>query len=209
VRTTAELGPVKLVRQEHRRGQTRVTFLCGQRAVADYARKHKLLTQVAALYSTEVGQTPELAARSLEQVKALQRQVDELTTQQLAHTAQELLAAAQPLGEVRVVAAVLDLPVEAIKTLANLIQAQGRAIVLLGTGAGGKATVVFARSEDGTLHMGNLLRGSLNAFGGGGGGRPEFAQGGGVPVEKLDELVAYAQQQVSLENTHNDTRADL
>jgi alanyl-tRNA synthetase len=96
----------------------------------------------------------------------------------------------------RVVAAVVDLPVEATKTLANLIQAQGRAIVLLGTGAGGKATVVFARSEDGSLHMGDLLRGSLSAFGGGGGGRPEFAQGGGVPVEKLEALVDYARQQV-------------
>ena len=36
VRTTAELGPVKLTRQERRRGQTRLTFLCGKRAVADY-----------------------------------------------------------------------------------------------------------------------------------------------------------------------------
>lgn len=63
VRTTAEIGPIKLVRQERRRGQTRVTFLCGKRALADYIHKHELLTQAAAIYSTDIAQVPELLAR--------------------------------------------------------------------------------------------------------------------------------------------------
>lgn len=197
VHTTAEIGPVKLIRQERRRGQTRVTFLCGKRAVADYARKHRLLTQTAALYSTDVGQVPDLAARTLEQVKALQQRIAELTTQQLTYTARDLLAAAQTIGENRVVAEVVDLPVDAVKTLANLLQTEARTVALLGSGAGGKATAVFARSGDAAPHMGNLLAGALGALGGRGGGRPEFAQGGGVPVEKLDELL-----QVAVDHLH-------
>jgi alanyl-tRNA synthetase len=197
VRTTAEIAPVKLVRQERRRGQTRLTFLCGGRAVVDYAHKHRLLTQTAALFSTDVAQVPELVTRLQDQVKELQRQVDELTTRQLAWTAQELLAVAQPAGPFRVVAAVLELPVDALKTLANLLQAETGTVALLGTAVGGKATVVFARSADVTLHMGTLLRSALAAYGGGGGGRPEFAQGGGVPVETLAELVAQAARQVA------------
>lgn len=194
VHTSAEIGPVKLIRQERRRGQTRVTFLCGKRALADYSRKHRLLTQTAALYSTDVGQVPGLVARSLEQVKELQHRVDELTARQLAYTAQELLAAAQPIGGNRVVTALVDLPVDAVKTLANLLQAEPHTIALLGSAAGGKATAVFARSAGATPHMGHLLRAALGALGGGGGGRPEFAQGGGVPVEKLDELLQIAQR---------------
>ena len=34
VHTTAEIAPIKIVRQERRRGQTRLTFLCGLRARA-------------------------------------------------------------------------------------------------------------------------------------------------------------------------------
>ena len=196
VHTTAEIAPVKIIRQERRRGQTRVTFLCGKRAVADYARKHRLLIQTAALYSTDVGQVPDLAARTLEQVKALQYRVDELTAQQLQYTAQDLIAAAQPAGEDRAVTALLDLPVDAVKTLANLLQEQPHTIALLGSAAGGKATVVFARSADAAPHMGNLLRTVLGAFGGGGGGRPEFAQGGGVPVDRLDDLLQFALNQL-------------
>jgi alanyl-tRNA synthetase len=199
VRTTAELGPVKLVRQERRRGQTRVTFLCGQRAVADYVRKHRLLSQTAALFSTDAGQVPDMAARSQEQLKDLQRRVDELTAQQLRYTARDLLDAAAQVGAWRVVVQTLDLPVDALKTLANLLQETDHTVALLGTQAGGKATAVFARSGDVGPHMGNLLRGALSALGGGGGGRPEFAQGGGVPVDKLGDLLALAQAQITLE----------
>lgn len=198
VHTSAEIGPVKLIRQERRRGQTRITFLCGRRAVADYARKHRLLTQTAALFSTDVGQVPTLVGAGLEQNKALQHRVDELIARQLTYTSRDLLAAAQFVGADRVVAAVLDLPVDALKTLANLLQAEPHTIALLGSGAGGKATAVFARSDDAAPHMGNLLAGALGALGGRGGGRPEFAQGGGIPVEKLDELLQTAVAQLRL-----------
>lgn len=196
VQTTAEIGPVKLVRQERRRGQTRVTFLCGKRALADYGRKHRLLTQTAALFSTDVGQVPTLVAAGLEQNKTLQHRVDELIAQQLTYTSRDLLTAAQLVGADRVVAAVLDLPVDALKTLANLLQTEPHTLALLGSAAGGKATAVFARSADASPHMGNLLRAALATLGGSGGGRPEFAQGGGIPVEKLDELLQAAVAQL-------------
>ena len=193
VRTTAEIGPIKLLRQERRRGQTRITFLCGKRAVADYTRKHDLLTQAAALYSTDIAQVPELLARDQEQVKTLQRQVDELTTRLLSFEVEDVAASATTIGDAQVVVQHgEDRSVDALKTLANLLQARPHTIALLATTMGGKATVIFARSEDLDNHMGNLLRDALKAFGGGGGGRPEFAQGGGVAVEKIPALLAYA-----------------
>jgi hypothetical protein len=40
--------------------------------------------------------------------------------------------------------------------------------------------------------MGNLLRDALKAFGGNCGGRPEFDNGGGIEVERVEELLEYA-----------------
>lgn len=197
VHTTAEIGPIKLLRQERRRGQTRITFLCGKRAVADYIHKHDLLTQAAAVYSTDVAQVPELLARAQEQSKTLQHQVDELTTRLLTFEVEDVAATAQTVqmeaGECQLVVQHWpDRPVEAVKTLANLLQARPQTIALLATTAGGKTTAIFARSSGIATHMGNLLRDALKAFGGGGGGRPEFAQGGGVAVDQADALLAYA-----------------
>lgn len=194
VRTTAEIGPIKLLRQEKRRGQTRITFLCGKRAINDYLHKHDLLTQAAAIYSTDVDQVPELLARAQEQVKTLQRQVDELTTRLLSFEVDEIAASATTVttsnGDIHVIAQHwADRPVDALKTVANLLQERPQTVALLATTVGGKATVVFARSDDVGQHMGNLLRDSLKAFGGSGGGRPEFAQGGGVAVEQIPALL--------------------
>jgi alanyl-tRNA synthetase len=192
VHTTAEIGPIKLLRQEKRRGQTRITFLCGKRALADYSQKHDLLTQAAALYSTDFTQVPELLVRAQEQVKTLQRQVDELTTQVLGYEVEGVAATAIPVGGHQVIKQNwADRSVDAVKTLANLLQARPNMIALLATTAGGKATVIFARSDDVDRHMGNLLRDALKAFGGGGGGRPEFAQGGGVAIEQVPALLEY------------------
>jgi alanyl-tRNA synthetase len=197
VHTTAEIGPVKLLRQERRRGQTRITFLCGKRAVADYAHKHELLTQAAAVYSTDIDQVPELLARAQDQVKTLQRQVDELTVRLLSFEVADIVATAKSIGGHQVVVqSWADRSVDAVKTLTNLLQTNASTIALLATTAGGKATVIFARSSDVDTHMGNLLRDALKAFGGGGGGRPEYAQGGGVAVEQVPALLEYAVNQL-------------
>ena len=52
--------------------------------------------------------------------------------------------------------------------------------------------VIFCRSDDVTLHLGDLLRDALAAFGGRGGGRPEYAQGGGIAPNAAPALLAYA-----------------
>jgi alanyl-tRNA synthetase len=68
-----------------------------------------------------------------------------------------------------------------LKHLAQRLVAHPQTVALLAGGgeAGAKGYFTFARSEDLDLHMGALMRQACAAIGGGGGGRPEFAQGGG------------------------------
>lgn len=198
VRTTAEIGPIKLVRSERRRDQTRVTFLCGTRALEDYRRKHDLLTETAALYSTDIAQVPELVAKAQDQIKQLQRQVDELTTELLTYEVASLRADAEPVGDWQVVChAWAERSVDALKTTANLLTETPGTIALLATTNGDKTTVVFGRGGNVDAHMGNLLRTTLQAFGGGGGGRPDFAQGGGAAADQAGALLDFARDQLA------------
>ncbi|RME65679.1 MAG: hypothetical protein D6790_01480, partial [Caldilineae bacterium] len=90
-----------------------------------------------------------------------------------------------------------DLDVNQVKTLAGLLtEEEERVVALLGCEQTGKGTVVFARTPDVDLHMGQLLRHVLGQFGGGGGGHPELAQGGGVAGAVLEELLKTALEQV-------------
>ncbi len=198
VRSTAEIGPVKLLRSERRKGKVRVYFLCGKRAVADYAAKHRLLAAVAASFSTDIAQTPDLVARAVEQNKALQRRVEELARVLLAHELDTLLDQAQHIRGRRIITQLFTggRTLDEVKLLAGLAQEQERTIALFAHLDGGKLTALFARSADLDAHMGQTLRAALQAFGGAGGGRPEFAQGGSVPAERAHELLAFAVQRL-------------
>lgn len=195
-RSTAEVGMVKLLRSEKRKGIVRVTFVCGGRALRDYQRKHTLLGEAAALYSSDIGMVPVLAQRNLAQGKESQRRIEELTARLLVFDAQRLLAGAIAAEGARVVCSLregLDAP--GLRTLATLLIEQPGVVALLGSASEGKLLLTFARSGDLNAHMGNLLRGALQRVGGSGGGRPEFAQGGGVDPAHAEELLAWAQGQ--------------
>jgi alanyl-tRNA synthetase len=194
VRTTAEIAPLKVLRQERRKGLTRLTFKCGLRACADYATRAQLLSEAAQLFSNEVAAVPGLVRATLEQNRALQRQVDQLTEQVIAFEVDALLATAPAPAGRRVVAQLYsDRSVDALKVMAARLRAQPRTVALLATQAGGRLTLLFARSDDVNLHMGNVLRDALKACGGSGGGRPDYAQGGAPDPAVGEEVLRQAQ----------------
>ncbi|MEZ4658301.1 MAG: DHHA1 domain-containing protein [Caldilineaceae bacterium] len=189
---TGELGLIRLTRQERSRGNVRITFVSGWRALRDSLHKHDLITQVAALFSTDMDSAPELVQRALEQNKAFERALDILHQQLMRFEARELFEKAVHVGDYRVVSTVLyEQPPENVRVLAAHLQEEARLIICLATVVSGKLTLICARSADVKLHMGNLLRDALKQLGGGGGGRPDFAQGGGVDSARADELMAY------------------
>lgn len=200
-RTTAEIGPIKCTKIERRRGQVRVTFLCGKRAYLDYTNKHNLLTEAATLFSNEISQVPTLIARNLDQLKALQRELDHTQEQLLVHEAAARLETAKQVGNVRLIrASFSDRDVATAKRLATQLQTEPDILLLFAVTEGDKCTFCFARSEENsegsTHHMGNLLRGVLREFGGRGGGTAAFAQGGGVAPELAEAVLDAAQRQL-------------
>ena len=138
-----------------------------------------------------------MIARSQTQVKKLQRRVDELSAQTLTYEAAQLYAAAQEIADHLIIARMMtDKDAHALKFLANLLQTRPKAIALLACPAGDKLTVIFARGIDVAVPMGDLLRTALGNFGGGGGGRPDFAQGGGVPLVDADALLDFTVEEL-------------
>jgi len=196
-RRTGELGPVTLLRQARSRGRVRITFLCGWRALHDYRTKQEVAQHAAATFSTEIPAVPAALERTLEQNRALQRRIDALTEQLLQVEARELWQSARAVGDYAlVVQTCMDKTPDEAKTLVSLLQTHPHAVILLSTTTDTKLTLFFARGDDVPLHMGDVLRDVLGTFGGKGGGRPEFAQGGGVPGGDAEQVLAHARHRV-------------
>jgi len=67
-------------------------------------------------------------------------------------------------------------------------------VVVLGTAHGERALLLAAVTKDltGRYHAGNIIKQLAPLVGGGGGGRPDFAQAGGKDPSRLDEALAAA-----------------
>lgn len=197
---TGELGPIKLVRQERSRGNVRITFLCGWRAQEDYATKHDLIADVAGRFSTEAAAIPSAIERLHEQERVLQKEVADLRNRLLHLQAAELREQAEALGEYALVRRIFSQePPEVVKQLAQQLQQQPRLVAVLGATAGGQMTLFVARGEEVPLHAGQLVRVALQKFSGGGGGRPEFAQGGGLSDEMANQFMVHISQLINSE----------
>ncbi len=197
VRRTGEIGLVSLLRVEKHRGRSRVHFVCGRRALADAAERRGLLAETAGLLDSGVQDVPELVAKLQEASKRAERELNAQQEALVEYQARELLAGAETAAGVRLVAQEMaDADPALVQKIARALIAEPGVVALVGCARGGKGTVVFARSEDCSVHVGNLLRDTLREFGGGGGGRPDFAQGGGVAAQKLRDVLESAAEAV-------------
>jgi alanyl-tRNA synthetase len=88
---------------------------------------------------------------------------------------------------------VADLDKDALRGLADSLKAKIKSgIVVLASASDGKVQIVVAVTPDltGRVKAGQIVKEIAPIVGGGGGGRPDFAEAGGKQPEKIDEMLA-------------------
>ena len=184
--STGQIGLVKIVSAAPERGKLRLSFVCGMRAYRDYRHNYDCAWAAANLLSTRPEKLPELLESTLLRLKDAERELNRLRRERLLERVPELLAQAEVLpGGGRLICTLADCDAAALKELASKLIEESGVVALLGAKNGDRCNFVFARSADVNLAMGRLLSDAAKPLGGKGGGRPDFAQGGG-PAEVLD-----------------------
>ncbi|HOM72710.1 MAG TPA: DHHA1 domain-containing protein, partial [Armatimonadota bacterium] len=135
-------------------------------------------------------------------LKEAQRKIEQLQAKSAATQAEELSESAQEVAGVKLVTSkVATANPQVMSALADSIADRLRSVVVvLGGVSDGKVLFVGKVTPDLVqkgLHAGNLLREVAKVAGGGGGGRPEFAQAGGKNPEKVDEALEKAAELVT------------
>jgi alanyl-tRNA synthetase len=196
VRNTAEIGLFKIVSETGvASGVRRIEAVAGP-AVLEYLRVRDQVTrQLADEFKVQIEQIPERVVTLGNELKQAQRQIDALKAALATARAGALLGEAKPVGDLNVLVGELgDTEPEALKAAAEfLLQKLGEGAVLLGSApAADKVSLVAAFSPQAVargLNAGKFVGAIAKLAGGGGGGRPHFAQAGGRQPEKLKEAL--------------------
>lgn len=189
VQATGEIGPILLRRTDKIRGNVRLEFVCGMRAVEQARREYEALAQTARLFSSSTLETPALVESLQEQARESDKQRRRLAAELAERAGRELYAATGPdaSGLRKRIEPALDgaLP-EEVRIRAQAFTAQPQAIFI--ASARNPATVLLACSAGLPVHAGETLKALVQQAGGRGGGNAQLAQGSLPSEEALAEV---------------------
>jgi alanyl-tRNA synthetase len=180
VARTGAIGIIAVAASERFRGGSRVTFLCGGRALAGYRSLRDAVAGSVRVLSVLPAELPAAIERLQADGKESRRQIKDFQTKLASQEADALADGAAPVGDIRLVAASLaGWDAAGLKLIAaRIVERPGHVAILVGEPA--PAAIVVARAAGLPHDAGALLRQLVERHGGKGGGRPEMAQGGGI-----------------------------
>jgi alanyl-tRNA synthetase len=197
VRRSGEVGAFKIVvEQASSAGVRRIEALTGQAALLDYQHARETLAALSARMG--VGEEDLLAAaeRAEESRRQLEKQLEALKRNQALAGVDDLLAKAQTIKGVKVIAAEIDGADRAtLRAVADgLRQKLGSGVVVLGAIDEGKVALLVAVTKDLTpkIQAGKLVQALAKEVGGSGGGRPDLAEAGGKDTSSLKKTLDLA-----------------
>ncbi len=197
VKSTGAAGMVLVRKFERLKGNSRLEFLCGMRALRAARRDFSLLSEAARLFSGALEDVPTLVAKQSEELKAAQRANQKLVEGLAEYRAFELWSDTAGAGERRIVKHILEPEEHAqAKRVAHAIARRPSSVALIGV-KGKPAALFFAQSSGGPDDMGAILKQTVAQVGGKGGGARDFAQGGGLDEARLGDALQMAERLLS------------
>jgi alanyl-tRNA synthetase len=182
-------------------GVRRIEALTGPGALKHIQGQHAALAGVLSRLNVGPAQAGDAIDRLHAEIKRLGREISHVKMKAAESSAGDAAAEIVQIGGARVlVRRVDDLDASALRELADSLKnSLGSGAVVLGAAADDKVQFVISVTSDLTarVHAGKLVKQLAPIVGGGGGGRPDFAQAGGRQPEKLDELLAASRDAIS------------
>ena len=190
VRSTGEIGPLLIRKLDKIRGNVRIEFLCGMRAVRRARTDYDALARISRLLASPLDETPAVVAAQKSLFEAAEKARRRAETELASRRGRELYEATLPGpdGVRRVVqrlsSGALD---EELRALAQGFVAQAKSVFVAAVEE--PPSVLLAVSPDTGIHAGNSLKAALSKFGGRGGGSALVAQGSIPSREHLGDLL--------------------
>ena len=186
VTSTSHIGAVLLRGTERVRQLTRVSFLCGNRAIAAARADDTLLTQLGREFSAGRADLPAAVARLKTEARTVTKECQALREDLANYHAARLIVEDPPRNDLRIVRRIFpDRDADYVKLLASRVAAAAaHTVALLASTRESPATLVVTTSKEMGRDANQLLRNALSAHGGRGGGSATLAQGL-IPADHL------------------------
>jgi alanyl-tRNA synthetase len=186
VMSTGQLGVMKLLKTEKQKGNVRLHFKCGKRALTDYQVSHEIIQQLSNKFSTNRTQFLDSIVKLEIEAKRMQKELDQLREINDEFIAKELLD--QNNSEI-ITQTFGDKSFKELQGLIKKLTTKTDKVILLISSSEDK--VLLAHSGSHSLHCGQLFKEHLNTYNGKGGGNAISAQASFTDKNELERFIIF------------------
>ena len=206
LKSTGEIGFVKILYTERvQDGVERLVYSVGMQALKKVQAQEDLLVKVAETLNApleKLDKTAERIVRELKEANSEKKKLLKELTAKESGGLGETSGQAEEINGVKLLKRDFGAETDVnrmVQTASEIIK-HNEATVTLFFGADTKSAKLLVMAGTGAVakgvNAGNIVKLAAPIFGGGGGGRPNFAQGGGTKPEKLGEAVKAAEEAI-------------
>lgn len=198
VERTGQIGLFRILSESSvGSGLRRIEAVTGHGVIEHLEAQESLLRDAAQALNTRPAEVPARIAAQADQIRELERRLQELQQQQAGSQAEALLSQAVEVNGVKLLATPAgEADRDALTRMADTLADKLRSGVVVLAGLSNNTVIFVAKVTPDLVkrgaHAGNLVREVAKVAGGGGGGRPDFAQAGGKDPSKLESALGKA-----------------
>jgi alanyl-tRNA synthetase len=202
VNRTGDIGLVKINRTERiQDGVERLEFSAGRAAVEALQESETQLRDSATVFKVTPDQLPKTADRFFTEWKAFKNDIKRLQGQVAALKKEGIAENSEQISGLNLIRDTIDAEMpELIKIVTELVEKEDVDIAVVGSPEGKIVGAVSEKALKRGIKINKIIKGAAGVLGGGGGGKPQLAQGAGRHPEKMNE---------ALEFVYNDIKSRL
>lgn len=201
VRATGEIGLFRIVSEGAiAAGVRRIEAAAGLCAYLKSREDADLLGLLASKVNSPLGELERKMDVLLAHQKELEKQLKAAKQKQAAETAHGLMAHAKTLGKLQAIVQNMgDVDGDFLQGIIDVLKSSFKGVVVLGGASGGSVAIAAGVTTEFTkqIQAGKIIQAIAPIVGGKGGGRPDYARGGGKDASKIDEALNKAESLIA------------
>ncbi|WP_248134078.1 MULTISPECIES: alanine--tRNA ligase [Acinetobacter] len=195
VKRTGDIGLFKITSESGvAAGIRRIEAVTGTKALELVQKADSDIHQINSLLKAQKDQTVERVQTAVENVSALQKQIEQLNQKLANFQAAELLSQVQTVaGRSTLITTVQGMDAKSLRNLHDSTKSKlDHAVIVLAGVEGDKVSLIASVAKDFTssIKAGDIIKHLATELGGKGGGKPDLAQGGAPLNEKFEQVIA-------------------
>jgi alanyl-tRNA synthetase len=203
VSRTGNIGFFKIVSESSvAAGVRRIEAVAGAAAEKYVRREERILDEAATKLKTAAGELPSRIDKFIHREKELEKEILKLKSQLASGGIDDLLKNVRETGGVKLLTSkVADMDVKSLRDFSDNLKVKmgNSSVIVVASVAGDKISFITSVYDDlvkAGYSAGKIAKNLAGLINGSGGGKPDFAQGGGKDISKLDEALEKIEKQL-------------